>query len=217
MSCGLFGEDPKEVTPPPEAAPVVAGTIVFAGTRPDGPQRLCTVRPDGSQQVCHDDTANAFPGPPSPDHSALAVVIAEDLEQGHRERLATWSPGQPIKPLTPWAGKVRSPIWKPDKSALWIATNVSGFSDIWTVPMDGSDATPFIEHPAGNFEPHVDPTGKRMLFASSRAGNAEIHLRAEDGTITQLTDHRSDDMKPQWAPDGSAMVWISARQGKRRV
>lgn len=214
LGCGLGSQEPAvEITP--EAPPAASGVVVFAGARPGVPQVLCTIRADGREQACHDDTANAFPGPANHAGDALAVVLAEDLPDAHRERLGRWSPGKAVVPLTPWAGRVRDPVWEPGDTSLLVASNAGGFSDLFRVGVDGGDPEPVVEHPAGNYEPSIhDGT---IVFASSREGNAEIHRRDADGTITRLTSHPSDDMRPRWAPDGSAHAWISARSGKRRV
>lgn len=214
LGCGLLSSEPA-VEIAPEAPPAASGVVVFAGSRPGAPQVLCTIQPDGTALTCHDDTANAFPGPANHAHDALAVVIAEDLPDAHRERLGKWKPGGAVVPLTAWAGRVRDPVWEPGDDSLLVASNAGGFSDIYRVRVSGGEPEPVIEDPAGNYEPSIH--GDTIVFASSRAGNAEIHRREADGTISRLTDHPSDDMRPRWSPDGSAFAWLSAKSGKRRL
>ena len=62
---------------------------------------------------------------------------------------------------------------------------------------------------------HVDPTGKWMVFASTRhSERSEIYLQRVDGTsVTQLTSDPSDNAQPCFSPDGKSVAFCSTRAG----
>lgn len=47
-----------------------------------------------------------------------------------------------------------------------------------------------------------------FAFTSDRDGDPEIHLRAADGTVTQLTDNEVADFGAVWSPDGSRLAFV---------
>lgn len=61
----------------------------------------------------------------------------------------------------------------------------------------------------------VDPTGKYMVFASTRhSEHPKIYLQRTDGTsVTQLTSDASDDAYPTFSPDGKHIAFSSTRGG----
>ncbi|HET6249569.1 MAG TPA: hypothetical protein VFE47_17910 [Tepidisphaeraceae bacterium] len=65
----------------------------------------------------------------------------------------------------------------------------------------------------------VDPTGKWILFASTRnSEHPSIYLQRTDGTaVTQLTDGGSDDAFPVFSPDGKQIAFSSTRAGNWQI
>ncbi len=61
----------------------------------------------------------------------------------------------------------------------------------------------------------VDPTGKWMVFASTRHNeHAGIYLQRVDGTaVTKLTSDDSDNAYPTFSPDGKLIAFCSTRAG----
>jgi TolB protein len=61
----------------------------------------------------------------------------------------------------------------------------------------------------------VDPTGKWMVFASTRhSSKPDIYLQRTDGTsVTQLTNDASDDSGPVFSADGRTIAFASTRAG----
>jgi TolB protein len=59
---------------------------------------------------------------------------------------------------------------------------------------------------------------ERIVFVSTRDGNAEIYVMNVDGSgQTRLTYHESDDVEASWSPDGKQIVFVSARDGRRHL
>jgi TolB protein len=61
----------------------------------------------------------------------------------------------------------------------------------------------------------LDPTGKWMVFASTRhSTNADLYVQRTDGTtVTQLTNDAADDAGPVFSPDGKTIAFASTRSG----
>lgn len=57
----------------------------------------------------------------------------------------------------------------------------------------------------------IHDTGK-ILFTSTRDGNAEIYLMNSDGSNQQnLTNHSAHDSQPAWSPDNNKFIFVSER------
>jgi len=80
-------------------------------------------------------------------------------------------------------------------------------------------STPQIQHTWGetgsDFDPNVDPTGRRLTFASTRHAEApDIYMKSVDGaTVTQLTTDAAADIQPVFSPDGEQIAFASRRSG----
>ena len=84
-------------------------------------------------------------------------------------------------------------------------------------PVDASDnlrQVSFTQEGA-DFDVAVDPSGERIVFASTRhRSTADLYVKGVDGsTITQFTNDLGNDVMPTWSPDGSAIAFCSDRSG----
>ena len=60
----------------------------------------------------------------------------------------------------------------------------------------------------------MSPDDSRIVFWSTRDGNAEIYVMRADGTEPRrLTNHAALDRSPTWSSDGSRIAFVSARDG----
>lgn len=66
-----------------------------------------------------------------------------------------------------------------------------------------------------DFDPEIDPTGKWLVFASTRHNTtADIYYKRIDATaVTQLTNDPSNDVMPAVSPDGKKIAFTSDRSG----
>lgn len=86
--------------------------------------------------------------------------------------------------------------------------------DIYTLPIDGGDATPVTKGLAFESHPRFSPDGKKILFTSDRSGSDNIwYIDTEKKDTFQLTKDRTDDFTSAiWTSDGN---YIIASKGRR--
>jgi len=76
----------------------------------------------------------------------------------------------------------------------------------------GSTPVRLVGGPGTIGHPTLSPDGRRVAFASDRAGSADIWVVGIDGTgLRRLTDHPAEDSWPSWSPDGTRIAFASTR------
>jgi len=66
-----------------------------------------------------------------------------------------------------------------------------------------------------DFDADIDPSGKRMVFASTRHHiSPDLYIKGVDGVaVTQLTADPAPDIQPAYSPDGQRVAFASQRSG----
>ena len=83
---------------------------------------------------------------------------------------------------------------------------------------DGSNLTPLISLPGGDFDPGWSPDGTKIAFCSIRENIPHIYLyNLNDNSVTRLTSPSSNDRNPVWSPDGKWIAFDSNRLGSSQV
>jgi len=110
---------------------------------------------------------------------------------------------------------------------VFSATDASSRFQIYSVKPDGSDKKQ-LTHQGSNVTPSWTPDGKRILFASDRAGASEIYLMNEDGSAVsqvkipvggnKLTPSMSHDLSriafaAEDSRTGHPEIWVSTVNG----
>jgi Tol biopolymer transport system component/serine/threonine protein kinase len=109
------------------------------------------------------------------------------------------------------------PRFSPD--GKWIAfwRVIDDARDIWIMPSEGGEATRFTDDPAADIHPAWSPDGRRIAFASERAGGSHIWVggvangRAA-GPAYRVTSGPGTDMQPEWSPDATRLAFIRIDQ-----
>lgn len=116
------------------------------------------------------------------------------------------------------------PTWS--KDGQWLAFSVgapfapdSEDVDIWRSRPDGSEAVNLTpDSDANDALPDFSPDGRRIVFRSTRDGNAEIYVMNADGTgARRLTRHEATDTMPAFSSRGDRIAFTSHRDGDYEI
>ncbi|MFC9294192.1 amidohydrolase family protein [Streptomyces sp. NPDC057011] len=85
---------------------------------------------------------------------------------------------------------------------------------LWSLPPDGSPATPLTPPDLEPGRPVFSPDGSLVAMSAYRGGAFHIWLMRADGTgLRRLTDGPFDHRAPAWSPDGRTLAFCSERGG----
>ena len=123
--------------------------------------------------------------------------------------------GLPLKPERKISFSTNEGTWmsidvSPDGKK--IAFDLMG--DIYSIPIEGGEASSITKGLAFESHPRFSPDGKKILFTSDRSGNDNIwYIDTEKKDTFQLTKERSDNFTSAvWTTDGN---YIIASKGRR--
>lgn len=88
--------------------------------------------------------------------------------------------------------------------------------DLFTLPIEGGDATRITSGMAFDMQPRFSPDGETLLFVSDRSGGSNLWtLDLASGDTAQVTKGNGNLwVSPEWAPDGR---YIAASKGETRL
>ena len=83
--------------------------------------------------------------------------------------------------------------------------------DLYTIPIDGGEATALTSGFAWDMQPRYSPDGKSIAFTSDRGGGDNIWVMGRDGTDPKAVSEEDFRLlnSPVWSPDGE---FIAARK-----
>ncbi|MGP3683743.1 amidohydrolase family protein [Streptomyces sp. IBSNAI002] len=85
---------------------------------------------------------------------------------------------------------------------------------LWSLPADGSPATPLTPPDLEPGRPVFSPDGRQVAMSAYRGGAFHIWVMRPDGSgLRPLTDGPFDHRAPAWSPDGRTLAFCSERGG----
>ncbi|MGW6572771.1 amidohydrolase family protein [Streptomyces sp. NPDC054945] len=85
---------------------------------------------------------------------------------------------------------------------------------LWSLPPDGSAATPLTPPDLEPGRPVFSPDGSQVAMSAYRGGGFHIWVMNADGSgLRPLTDGPFDHRAPAWSPDGRSLAFCSERGG----
>ncbi|MBV9927665.1 MAG: S8 family serine peptidase [Acidobacteria bacterium] len=177
-----------------------------------GPRRICLRNADGMgftvlSQTPAEDFAPAW----SPDGQRLA--FATPGGDNYMSIYLINADGTGRFPFNTSFLGTGYPDWAPDGQAI----AYGNVNSIWVQRLIGGSALRLTTG-AGDSHPRYSPDGKKVVFQSSRDGQAEIYLVNADGTgLLRLTVNAAQDTAPGWSPDGSKVIFSTTREGAAAV
>ena len=107
-----------------------------------------------------------------------------------------------------------------NRDSTWMvfaSTQHSTTSDIYLKPVIGRTLTQLTTDPGEDIMPAFHPSGRKIAFASNRAGNWDIYVMSiEGGQPMKVTESMDHELHPSWAPDGSRLVYckLGSKSGR---
>ena len=91
--------------------------------------------------------------------------------------------------------------------------------DIYTVPIDGGEATALTQDIAWNFQPTFSPDGSRIAFISDRDGADNLWVMDADGSNARQVSQEESNLvhNPAWSPDGEYLAAKKSFMGSRSI
>ena len=85
-------------------------------------------------------------------------------------------------------------------------------SDVYSLDLTARDLEPLITGDAFEGGVTVNPAGTRLVFTSTRNGDAELYVARVDGTdLVRITDAPGYDGGAVFSPDGTKLAWHAER------
>ena len=80
--------------------------------------------------------------------------------------------------------------------------------DLYTVPIEGGDATALASGMAWDYQPRFSPDGRHIAFVSDRAGGDNLWIMDADGSNPRAVTDEPEHLvhNPSWSPDGDYLV-----------
>ncbi len=93
---------------------------------------------------------------------------------------------------------------------VYASTRHRDTADLYIKNVSGTAITQLTNDPANEQMPAFSPDGRKIAFASDRAGNWDIYVMdARGGQAVQITNDTTHDIHPSWSPDGRQLVYCS--------
>ena len=194
--------------------PTAAGDkLVFVSYR-DGNAELYTRALSGTASETRVTNSTANETEPALSFDGLKLAYTSDVTSYSRVWSATAAGTGATQVSVTFSepGAIEStPAWRAD-NRLSFVSSTNGTADVYTNDETGSPALE-VGGASADVEPAWSKVGMKLVFASTRDGDAELYVRTSaGGEPTRLTTRAGDDGRPSWTADGR-IVFIAWEAG----
>jgi Tol biopolymer transport system component len=157
------------------------------------------------------------------------LIAFQSFRDGPSQIYLETVPPTPVRRLTALTHCYALPAWSRD--GRWLAYEYnpsptglhSSQSDIYVMnpyarhPL--ATARPLTRTPGFDGDPSWSPTGKQIVFESTRSGNSDVWVMDADGRNPHdLTANSPEfDGDPAWSPGGNRIAFTSMRDGNKEI
>ena len=100
------------------------------------------------------------------------------------------------------------------KQIVFASTRHTERPNLYLQSTKGKAVTQLTSDPASEIQPRFSPDGKKIAFASDRAGQWDIYiLDLETKRTTQVTHNEANELSPSWSPDGRWLAYSRLAPG----
>ena len=189
----------------------------------EGPDRLMVIDLESGEIRTISDTPASDPQW-SPDGESIAFVsdpLPNDDRRDNEDIFVVPAEGGPTRLLTPGTQRYRdyAPSWSPDSTRLAFVSERNGFSNLYTIGLDGRNRTPLTDTELDQHRPRWSPDGRSIAFV--QVEDFEFHvwlIPAGGGRPIQVSDRAGTNggfQRPNqgpagtlgWSPDGRFLAF----------
>jgi Tol biopolymer transport system component/DNA-binding winged helix-turn-helix (wHTH) protein len=112
------------------------------------------------------------------------------------------------------------PNYSVDGKRFAFASNRSGYQELWTANVDGSQATQLtdLRRPLITANPRWSPDGTMILFNSADQRQSDVYtIGVDGGTIERLTSSPENEVETRWSRDGKWIYYSSDKSGRFEI
>jgi Tol biopolymer transport system component len=200
----------------PNGRRAVAAFVPVAMALPNSDLALIDLR-SGALERLTASVSESFTAPSlSLDGTRLLATSTRTVREVWKVPMTSVDPEVNGGAAAPLLSATADPMWTfvtRDGRTLLYAGTASGNRQLWTMPLDRSEAARQVTRVSGDGVTHssLSPDGTRVAFVSFEAGTSDIWVQNVDGSNPRrLTADAAADSWPVWSPDGDRIVYTSA-------
>jgi serine/threonine-protein kinase len=192
----------------PWAAVSESGTAVYVPGSPND-RRIAWVDRQGRAELLPGDATSLHQVLLSRDGTRVLIGATNDqwvldLKTGARTRI--------LSDTRSWSG-----AWMPGDKTIAFSSNKDGDWDLYTISVDGGDATRLLKRPFAQHVEAVAPDGTIIFMERQPATGNDLLTLSPDGRVTPLVVTPFNEESASISPDGRYVAYASDDSGRYEV